>query len=135
MITLHLFLIVLTLLLVVYSDISAAPWLLRKKETLSKAHVRTVHLLVTYGLALIILTGGIMFVQRSEALLANTLFLKKMFFVLALVINGYLIGTISKLATEKSFSALTKSEKAQVIVAAAVSTSCWIGAVVFGFLL
>lgn len=135
MITLHLLFIVLTLLLVVYSDTTAIPWLLGKKEVLDKTHIRVVHLLVTYGLALIILTGGLMYVQRSEALLSNSLFLKKMFFVLALVINGYFIGTLSNLATQKSFLALSKSEKTQIIVAAVISTSCWIGAVVFGFLL
>jgi hypothetical protein len=76
-----------------------------------------------------------MFIDRSSYLLSQTAFLVKMCFVAALVINGFLIGSVSRLASEKAFAELSSSERRRVFVSGAVSTIGWIGAVACGIIL
>lgn len=131
----HVVFVVLSILVVVYSDEQGLEWFLGKKEVLKKKTVELLHVLVSVGLAGILITGGLMFLDRSEYLLQQPLFLVKMGFVLALVINAFFIGSISHLATEKSYANLTPGERRRVLLSGTVSIVGWVGAGVCGLLL
>ena len=131
----HVAFVVLTLLIVVFADEQGLLWFLGKKQILSKRRVDLLHVLVTLGLGGILTTGGLMFIDRSEYLLQQPVFITKMVFVLTLVINAAFSGSISRLATEKSFKELSGAERTQVFVSGAVSIAGWIGAGVCGLLL
>ncbi len=80
-----------------------------------------------------VVTGFTMFSRDSEYLLSNPLFLVKMVFVTALVVNSFLIGSHIKVASEKPFAALSSGEKTKLIVSGIVSGVCWVGAMLIGF--
>lgn len=131
----HVAFVIATALIVLYSDEQGLLWLLGKKQTLSKRVVHTLHVLVSIGLGGILLTGGLMFIDRAEYLLAQPLFMAKMAFVAALAVNAFFIGSLSATAAEKSFAQLTTSERYRVLISGAVSIIGWVGAVICGLLL
>jgi cation transport ATPase len=131
----HITAVVLTLLAVLYADEQGLQWFLGRTRVLSQKSVEVVHTLVSVGIAVIILTGGLMFIDRSSYLLSQATFLAKMCFVGALVLNGFFIGSISKLASEKAFAELTPGERMKVLVSGGVSIVGWVGAVTCGLLL
>lgn len=132
---LHLAFVVLSLLIVLYSDEQGLRWFLGRKETLSKKKVHLLHLVVSIGLGGILLTGGLMFLDRADYLLRQPVFIVKMLFVGALVINAFFIEAISRLATEKSFASLTTKERTVVFASGAVSIIGWAGALITGLIL
>lgn len=134
MVVIHLLAIASTLFIVLYADLHVLPWFLGKKKTVSKKHIAVTHTLVSIGLALIITSGALMAFSRLESLLVNKIFIVKMVFVSALVVNSFFIGRISKLAEEKSFRDLTAGQRWMVLVSAGVSVLSWLGALVAGFL-
>lgn len=132
---LHVVSVVLTLLIVVYSDEQALMWLLGRKQMLSKKRVDLLHILVSLGLGGILLTGGVMFIDRADYLLSQPVFIVKMIFVGALVINAFFIGAISDIACNKPFASLTTSERWRVFMSGAISILGWGGALICGLLL
>jgi uncharacterized membrane protein YGL010W len=62
-------------------------------------------------------------------------FIVKMFMVTALIINGVAIGSLSQLASSAPFAALTRRQRAMLLVSGGVSVFCWLGAVFIGFVL
>lgn len=131
----HVASVILSLLVVLYSDEQGLLWFLGKKKTLSAKRIQILHVLVSIGLGGILLTGGLMFLDRSDYLLQEPIFIVKMLFVLALVVNAFFIESISKLATQKAFVELTTTERRRVLISGAVSVIGWIGAGVCGLLL
>lgn len=131
----HVAFVILSFLAVLYSDEQGLRWMLGKKERLAHGRVKVLHYLVSAGLAGVILTGGLMFLDRAEYLLSQPVFIVKMIFVLALVVNGLLIGSLSRIASEKSFAELTRSERARVLLSGGVSVAGWIGALICGLIL
>lgn len=124
-----------TILTVLYSDEQGLMWVLGKRELLDPKRVELLHHMVSVGLAGILLTGGLLFIPQASYLLTQTTFLVKMGFVLALVINGFLIGAVSETATHTPFKALSKGQRTRLIASGLVSGAGWAGAFLCGLLL
>lgn len=135
MVSAHLVFVLLSLGAVLYSDHAGLSWIRGKKETLNPTLVERLHLLVSVGLAGVLLTGGLMFIDRAEYLLSQPVFLAKMGFVAALVINGFFIGQISRIASEQPFRLTTPAQRRSIFISGAVSALGWLGALILGFIL
>jgi len=129
----HVFILFSTLAVVAFADLQGLRWVLGKVAILHARMMHVVHWLVYAGLGGMILTGVSMFSRDSEYLLGNPVFLAKMVFVGALVVNSFLIGAHISIASEKPFAELSKGEKIKLIVSGAVSGFCWLGAMLLGF--
>lgn len=58
-----------------------------------------------------------------------------MAFVLALCINGYVIGSHMYIAAERPYASLSANEKIPLYVSGAVSSIGWVGTVIFALIL
>lgn len=58
-----------------------------------------------------------------------------MAFVVTLICNGLVIGKLQHVATTKTFSSLTFTEKLPLFISGAVSTLAWVGATLGGLFL
>lgn len=135
MTAIHLLLVIITILAVLYSDEQGLLWLMGKRELLDAKRVELLHIIVSIGLAGVLLTGGLLFIDRAFVLLTEPAFLVKMVFVLALVINGFFIGVISEVATHTPFKMLSKKRRAQMLLSGFISGAGWTGAAICGLLL
>ena len=131
----HLTIVVITALVVLYADHEGLDWIRGKKQMLSKDRVEVLHVLVSFGISALLLTGGLMFINRAEYLLQELVFIAKMVFVGALVVNGFFIGEVSRLATERTFASLSAKERLPLYISGGVSFVGWVGAIVLGLLL
>lgn len=120
---------------VLYADYHGGRWFRGTVATLPARTVERMHAGVSVGLAALLLTGGLMFIDRSAYLLSQPAFLTKMGFVAALVINGFFIGRISGLATAGPFADLPAGKKRQVVLSGAVSAIGWVAATALGLIL
>lgn len=135
MILIHIAAICITGLVVLYSDEQGLRWMLGKKEVLDAKRIAFLHSLVSIGLPLIILTGGLMVMPALDYYLRNPIFLMKMGFVGVLIVNGFFIGKLSTLATTRSFASLTPTERLPLYISGAASVLGWGGAIIGGLLL
>lgn len=135
LLTLHITLIFATLAVVLYADEQAFLWIRGAVETLPKRRLEWLHALTGLGLAGLITTGGLMFLQQANFLLSNPTFLIKMVFVAALIINGFFISVINTIATMRSWSSLSTRERLPLLISGAISTGSWAGAGICGLLL
>jgi hypothetical protein len=120
---------------VVHADHMAFSWIRGKVAHLDEAKVKRLHRHTWYGLLGMIVTGILMFIPLREFLLTRPQFYAKMAFVLGLVINGFVIGRLQKVAFNKTFKELTAREKIPLFISGAVSTLCWVFAAIGGFYL
>lgn len=134
MVTLHVILIIVTGLAVVYSDEQGFEWFRGRQKTLSKKTLDLLHVIVSLGLAGIILTGGLMLIDEP-GFLGDPTFLMKMAFVAALTVNGLLIGSLVNVAATTEFKDVPKAKRNLLLVSGSVSVIGWVGAVVCGLLL
>ncbi len=131
----HILILVYVAWTVLHADHMAFSWIRGKVNTLDEKKVNRLHRHTWYGLVGMIVTGVLMFIPLHEFLLTRPQFYVKMAFVLALVINGFVIGHLQKVAFNKSFKELTAREKIPLFISGAVSTLCWLGAAAGGFYL
>ncbi len=131
----HVVFVVLSVLIVLYSDEQGLMWFLGKKRVLSGKSVNLLHTLVSLSLGGILLTGGLMFLDRTEFLLAQPIFIVKMVFVGVLVLNAFFIDSISHLAIEKPYVELSRTERYRVLLSGSASIIGWVGAGIFGLML
>jgi hypothetical protein len=131
----HLAIVIITALTVLYADKQGMAWMRGKTERLAKRTVDILHVIVSVGISGLILTGGLMLVERGAYLLAEPIFIAKMVFVAALVVNGFFIGMLSELSVTKRFADLSKGERFAVLASGGVSAIGWISAIALGFLL
>ncbi len=131
----HILFVIATGVTVLYSDEQALAWFLGKKALLHPKLVQTLHIIVTFGLAGVIITGGMLFLRSSDYYLHDTAFLIKMAFVAALVVNGYFIDTLSAIPTGRTFSSLSHRERLPLYVSGAISFAGWGGALLCGLVL
>jgi len=131
---LHLLSLAFVAVVIVLADRDGVAYLRGKKETLEAGRVKRLHQLAWVGLALMTLTG-IGLIAEDPEVLEEGAFIVKMLMVLALFVNGFVIGQIAKLSTTTPFKALTRRERGMILVSGAVSISCWIGAAMIGFFL
>jgi hypothetical protein len=129
----HISFVILSLLVVIYSDHQGFLWFIGKKQLADKAKTELGHKLALWGFLMICITGFILSWPMREFLLENNVFLVKMFFVVALGINGLAIGKLSKIAIEKPFVSISKKDKTILFFSGAVSTLSWLSAGVLAF--
>lgn len=129
---LHVIALLLTIPFILYADWMGSRWMRGVVDVLPERKVQLAHTAVSYGLISLLLTGGIMFIDRWQYLLSQPAFLAKIVLVLALVINGFFIGKLSQLATRSSFAALSPSEKRAVLISGGVSSVSWVSAILLG---
>lgn len=131
----HLGALALAALGVLYADHLGFQWLMGKREMLEKKDLLRGHYIVAAALITLILSGVYMFWPMRAYLLHQPLFLLKMFFVAALVINSFVIGAIMNVTTQRSFASLTFKEKVPFLLSGAVSTGSWVSAGILALLL
>jgi hypothetical protein len=120
---------------VIHADHMAFSWIRGRVTHLDEAKVRRLHRHTWYGLIGMIITGILMFIPLREFLLTRPQFYAKMAFVAGLVVNGFVIGHLQKVAFNKTFKELTVREKIPLFISGAVSTLCWIFAAIGGLYL
>ena len=131
----HLSIVIGTGLMVMYSDEQAAMWILGKKEVLDQKKVSLLHNLVTAGLTLLLLTGGLLYLQAPVAYLSSITFVVKMVAVAALILNTYAISRLSHVATSRSFKSLSKEERIPLFISGFISIAGWGTAALCGLLI
>jgi len=135
MLTLHVLSVIFSFCVVIFSDKVGFSWIRGKKETLEHKTVQRLHVLTWIGLIALIITGVILFWPFKNYLLHQPLFIIKMLFVLALVINAFLIGRLMNVALERPFQSLTFSEIAPLMLSGAISIFSWFGALIVALVL
>ena len=135
MILIHIFAICITGLVVLYSDEQGLRWMLGKVEVLNARRIAFLHGVVSIGLPLVILTGGLMAVPALDYYLQNPVFIVKMGFVGVLIVNGLYIGKVASLASTRSFASLTSHERFPLFISGTFSVLGWAGAILGGLLL
>lgn len=118
-----------------HADHMGLAWMRGKIKVLDDAKVRKLHNRTWIGLSLMIVTGFLMFWPMREYLMGRPQFWAKMFFVLALIINGFAIGRLQKVSTTREYADLSDREKAPLLISGAVSTISWISAATLAFFL
>lgn len=132
---LHFVVVLATISGVFFSDSLALLWVLGKKERLDAPMIETAHTVVTSGLALIILTGGLLYARAPDAYLTDTTFIVKMGAVAALIVNTYFIGRFAPLAIDGPFARLRTEVRAKLFISGGVSVAGWATAAFCGYLL
>lgn len=129
----------LTLLFIAFyvfqADHMGFNWIRGKVPMLDKATVEKYHKRTWIGLIIMIISGIGLFWPGREVLLARPQFFIKMGFVLALFINSFVIGILSKTSTTKTYASLTFSQRLPLMISGAVSTISWLGAFALAFFL
>lgn len=133
--TLHLLVLTFVAWTVFHADHMGFNWITGKTRVLDEAKVKTLHRNTWLGLTGMIATGLLMFWPLHEYLLTRPQFYIKMFFVAALIANGFAIGNLQKIALTKSYAELTWGERLPLMISGAVSTLGWIGAATMAFFL
>lgn len=133
--TIHLFTLGYLAFTIYQADRLGLDWIRGKDLVLSAQEVRHLHRRMWTGLALMITTGLIMFWPMREFLLTRPQFYAKMTFVLALVVNGFVIGHLQKIAFRRSYESLTPKERLPLFISGTLSTISWISAATLAFFL
>ncbi|MDB5245335.1 MAG: hypothetical protein JWN90_440 [Parcubacteria group bacterium] len=133
--TIHLLIVIVTGLLVVYSDEQALMWVLGKKTILNSSRITFLHRAVSIGLALLLITGGLLYIRDVSFYLSQTTFIVKMVTIAALILNTYFIEKFSHIATSRTFASLSKSERLPLFISGAVSAVGWVTVIVCGLTL
>lgn len=121
--------------LIIMFDLMALGWVVGKPERIPRVIVTIAHFTVWYGLALMIGSGLIMFSVYHAYLLTLKVFYLKMFFVAALIVNGFIIGRHYLIAAEHTFASLSKSMRLPLFISGAVSVASWVGVIICALML
>lgn len=122
----HLLALAFCFVTIVRSDLLGSKWIRGKVDVLKEGQVKSLHKQTWIGLLLMIMTGAALFSQNVDTLLNSAPFYVKMFSVLALVINAFVIGKLIKISTQKRFKDTTRSEKIKLFISGFVSVFFWI---------
>lgn len=128
--TLHIAATIVTITIVLATDLYALTWLIGKNETLSPTIIRHSHTLVWTGLILTMSMGFLLFLPYAAYLLTDLAFRIKLFLILFLIVNAFVIGKHMHHATSQPFASLHKKDKVALLLSGAVSSFGWIGAIV-----
>jgi len=130
----HLILLALTAICIVFADVYALTWVLGKKQFLNEKLVIRLHYYVNIGLTGMIATGILLFWPMREYLTSQSAsFFPKMIFVLALVINSFVIEKHMCVATTKKFINVSTKEKSILFISGITSFISWVGAFFYAF--
>lgn len=128
MIFIHLGALLILFVTVLVADHYVFSWIRGKKATLSEKKLHLLHTLVWAGLISMVVSGAWMAWPLKDYFATSLAFYIKMAFVLALVINGLVIGTLLSVTTRTPFAELTPKERLPILISGAVSTASWVGA-------
>ncbi len=120
---------------VVVADHMGFNWIRGKTRVLDALIVKKYHRRVWIGLGLMILTGLFLFWPLREFLLSRQQFYVKMTFIIILIINGFAVGKLQKVAETRTFLSLSLQERIPLFVSGTVSTLAWLGAAFGGLYL
>ncbi|MFT5036754.1 MAG: hypothetical protein ACI9VM_000318 [Candidatus Azotimanducaceae bacterium] len=126
----HIVGVLITISIVVISDVYGSLWIIGKKEFLSKVLLHKLHISVWIGLIITSLAGFGMFLPYSEFLLTDPAFRIKVLFIAFLVINALVIKSHIHIPTVRSFASLARKERVPLLLRGIVSTTSWIGALI-----
>ena len=132
---LHLISLAFVLWNVLRADHAGFLWVRGIKKILDESMVRKYHRGTWIGLCCMIFTGLFLFYPMREFLLERPQFYIKMFFVVILILNGFAIGKLSNIATQKSFSSLSTKEKLPLVISGLLSTIAWLMVIASAFYL
>lgn len=113
---------------ILLADKEAIQWLRGSRETVSERVAFIAHWVVSIGLSGLVLSGLTMFWPIRDYLLTQPLFLLKMSFVLALLVNSFFIDYLMLMALRRSYASLEFREKLPLMLSGAISTLAWVGA-------
>lgn len=130
----HLVTLLVTVCFIVYSDYIAFQYFRGTRTILNHQHTLRMHYVVLVGLFGMILSGIVLAIPRIDYLLTQLVFYVKMFFVVVLVFNAWVIGKVSKVASERTCSQLTTHERQTLITSGVISFIGWIGSAIIGLL-
>lgn len=133
--TIHLVIASLTGLTVLYADEQALLWATGRRERFNADTARFLHRVITGGLVLLLITGGLMYIQSPRAYLSLATFDIKMAAVLALILNTYAISRFSEVGVARSFASLSTRERLPLYISGAVSFLGWATAFLCGLLI
>lgn len=131
---LHLLALAFSAIVILYSDHEAFKYFTGKKALLSETFIQRSHALAWVGLSLMIVTGILLTLPAWTYRLQDPTFYVKMGMVLVLVWNGFAIGKLAKVASERPFKELTTGEQRTLMISGALSACGWVGAALIGFL-
>lgn len=131
----HLIIAIVTGLVVLYADEQALTWFLGKQQLFDPKTTTFLHRTVATGLAALIVTGGLLYVQAPAAFLSSPTFIVKMAMVLALICNTYFIDNFSRIAITRPYISLSRRERFMLFVSGGVSFVGWVTAFVLGLIL
>lgn len=120
---------------ILLADSSALSWLRGKTEVIPHKKLMVPHYIVTGALVGLVTTGLLLFWPMRDYLIGNPLFLIKMAFVVALIINALAIDRLMDTATTQSFSSLSGTKKTLLLLSGAISTISWFGAGIVALIL
>lgn len=133
---LHIGILVATGCCVVFADIYASQWLRGNIHILNAKIVSRLHQAVSIGIIGMITTGIALFVPVSDFLVHQSpTFFIKMTFVLALVVNSFVIEKHMNIATTQAFKDISQREKIVLFVSGTISSVSWLGALISAFFL
>jgi hypothetical protein len=135
MLPIHIIFAVLSFCIVVVADSYGFSWIRGKRQTLAPKWLSTLHYAMWIGLVGLIVTGAMMAYPMREYLLTRPQFIAKMGFVLALVVNGFAIGNLLRIAERGPYATIPKATKVKLFISGAISTVSWIGAATLAFFL
>jgi hypothetical protein len=132
---LHIGFLCLAALGIFIADHAAFNWMRGKTPLMGKKALFTAHWIVTTALLGLVYTGLVLFWPERDYLLTQPLFLLKMGFVAALLINSIVIEWLMHVAAHRPFASLSIRQKAPLFTSGAISTLSWLGAGLMGLLL
>lgn len=131
--TVHLTTLIITAVVILYSDHQGLQYFRGKKATLSKTFVTWSHRLVWVGLITMIMSGISLVLPTWEYRLQEPAFYIKMGFVLVLIVNSYAIGKLRYVAIDRRFDELSVDVQKTLMFSGALSAVGWVGAAIIGF--
>lgn len=131
----HLISLGLTACAILFADSTGFQWIRGKIEVIQEKTLSRLHWAVGIGLGLMLGSGSVLFWPLREYLLSTPAFYIKMAFVLALIVNSFVIDKLMRLAIKQPFQSLSQDQKTKLYISGAVSTVCWLGAATSAFFL
>lgn len=132
---LHIAGVVISFISILLADRQGFAWFRGETLILEESKVAKAHKFVWFGLVVTIVSGFFAFWDKRFYLFESPAFIIKMFFVVALTINGFFIGHLMKLPCKKAFKDITLKERAPLFISGAISGISWAGAFILAFFL
>ena len=134
MILIHLAILCITVVGIILADKYALSWVRGVNQVLDAKRLKKYHYWVGVGLIGMIITGVVMYSGKTDELnVSNLAFVGKMCFVGLLVINSFVIGALTRVATVRTYASLTLKEKMPLMISGIVSAVGWVGAITLAF--